>query len=84
MRQWLSPDGTKQLFQKKEFLTGQQVMGYWSHYAAKVRENAAAARREATDRELEIPIDEYRRDPTIPTIADELTDAIGTDICQEN
>ncbi len=52
----------------EEMRTEQQIIGFWSRYAAMKRANAVSAEQQATTGDiLSIPIDEYHRDPNVPS-----------------
>ncbi len=79
MRHEVNSDG-KRMFSKGEFLTMQQITSFWSRYASNARVNAAAAREEALRPHFpDIPVEESRDDPNIPTEEDELRHAFDTD-----
>ncbi len=92
MRHETNDDGS-QMFKKDEYLTAQQITSFWSRHAANVRAGAVDARKRtappteagAADEEttsLVIPLDEYIKDPNIPTEEMELRNINFDDLCQ--
>ncbi len=82
MRHELNTDG-KRKFTKDEFLTTQQITSFWSRYASSTRANAAAAREEARGSNFpDVPLEDSRADPNIPTDEDIIHSAFeGEQIC---
>ncbi len=76
MRHAVFDDGTR-MFSKDEYLTAQQITGYWSRYAATVRAKGANARKQALEPGISrVPLNEYRNDPNIPDPEAEIIQAV--------
>ncbi len=79
MRHELNSDG-KRRFTKEEFLTAQQITSFWSRHASSARVNAAAAREEALgSNSYDVPLEESRDDPNIPTEEDNMRSAFANE-----
>ncbi len=92
MRHETEDDGS-QMFNKKDYLTAQQITSFWSRHAASARASAVDARDKTSgpseagpaveETILAVPLDEYKKDPNIPTEEMELRDTINFDeLCE--
>ena len=72
---WKEQDGHgNQLFLKQNFLSAQQILSFWSHYAANAPSDAGNATSSGTGNFRSISRGVlYRDDPNIPTEEDLLT-----------